>query len=878
MKRLAAFCLALLVLLAAAPPMAFAEGEETQTIASVEDFLTFARGCAEESYSLGRVFELTQDLDLTGSDFEPVPYFAGTFLGNGHSIRGLEVTAAGSRMGLFRRTGPQAEIDSLWVLGSVRPAGTAMQAGGIVGENAGSLVSCGFEGSVEGIENVGGIVGRNLAAGRVTSCLFLGTVRGEHQAGGIAGMNEGVLAGCENRGEINTVAITPKGEMRFDLSAIQQDDFVNLANIGGVAGENTGLVFNCRNTGPVGYKYNAYNVGGVAGKSSGCVQGCENSGAVTGRRDVGGIVGQLIPYAVWDFSDGKLDGLSSSIGGMQSLLRQMTWDAEDLSANIRGELANMNAYTADAVYALQGILGEYSLNDLKILDSITVDPETGELDFSGVDLSFPDTGALAAALANMQAESTYLAQLGSSAATTVAGDLSRVANQMSVIFSALNAAVGSVGGGLGETYDLSDTEAYDHDTGAIGECVNRGSVDAENHAGGVVGTMAFEVAFDMEDRLDASQFLLSNARQYLFACVRSCSSSGAVRAKEEGAGGIAGTADLGAVVNCVALGEARSLNGDGVGGVVGISGGMVRGCWARSVLSGKSYLGGVAGRGADLASNRSWTHIESGTEYRGAVAGWADGAVTDNLYVPAGPAGVDGVSLVGQTQAIAADELLALEGAPQEFDRITLRFRAGERTVKTLELPFGGTVEALPQVPNRDGWYWKWDDFDQEHIYYSRTIEGKYYSPNMTLSSGEEIPLFLTEGVFYEGQRLTVREETAPEGMRGAWTLLVNDYDGELTVRLYSPDGGSVLQVEEDGALTPLESSRDGSYLVFRLANGGTAALKESETLLTRRLPLWALFGGAAPALLAAGLVVRGARRKRKRKTAPASEPPAAEA
>ena len=868
MKRFAALLLALLVLFAAAPAGAFAEGEETQTIASVTDFLAFARGCAEERYSLGRVFELTQDLDLTGAGFEPIPYFAGTFRGNGHSIRGLEVTAAGSRMGLFRRTGPQAEIDSLWVLGAVRPSGTGMQIGGIVGENAGSVVSCGFEGSVEGIEDVGGIVGRNLAGGRVTSCLFLGSVKGEHQAGGVAGLNEGVLADCENRGEINTVAITPKGEMRFDLSAIQQDDFVNLANIGGIAGESTGLLLNCKNTGSVGYKYNAYNVGGVAGKSSGCVQSCENSGPVTGRRDVGGVVGQLIPYAVWDFSEGKLDGLSSAIGGMQSLLWQMTRDAEDLSGSIRGELANMNAFTADALYALQGILGEYSLNDLKILENITINPETGELDFSGVDLSFPDTGALAAALGNMQAETVYLTELAGSATAAVAGDLSRVANQMTVIFSALNAAVGSIGGGLGETYDLSDSEAYDHDTGAVGQCVNTGSVDAENHAGGVVGTVGFEVAFDMEDRLDASQFLLSNARQYLFACVRACASSGAVCVKEEGAGGVVGTADLGAVVDCVGLGEARSLGGDCVGGIAGRSGGMVRACWARSVLSGKKYVGGVAGLGTDLTANRSWAHIESGEEYRGAVAGWCDGAVTENLYVPAGPAGVDGVSLVGQTQAVSAPELMAMEGAPKEFDRITLRFQAGDRTVKTLELPFGGAVEELPQVPNKDGWYWKWDDFDQEHVYYSRTIEGKYYSPNMTLSSGEEIPLFLAEGVFYEGQHLTVEEKTAPEGLRGAWTLRVNDDTGELTVRLYSPDGGDVYQMEADGSLVPLESRRDGSYLIFDLPNGGTVALKESESLLTRRLPLTVLIGGAAT-LAAAGLAAFFTLRGRKKKDVP---------
>ena len=121
-----------------------------------------------------------------------------------------------------------------------------------------------------------------------------------------------------------------------------------------------------------------------------------------------------------------------------------------------------------------------------------------------------------------------------------------------------------------------------------------------------------------------------------------------------------------------------------------------------------------------------------------------------------------------------------------------------------------------------------------------------------------------------------MQEKAAPEGMRGAWTLRVNDYDGELTVRLYCPDGGSVFRVEADGALTPLDSSRDGSYLVFRLPNGGTAALKESETLLTQRLPLWVLFGGAAT-LAAAGLAAVFILRRKKKKTAPAPKPPAAD-
>ncbi len=871
MKRAGAILLAMLLLLGAAPLSAFAEGESV-TIGSLSDFLAFAAACEEESYSAGRVFELTADIDLRQSGFTSVPYFAGTFHGNDHSVTGLKLTDAGSRMGLFRRVGSGAEISSLRVQGSVCPSGTAMQVGGIAGENGGNILACTFDGTVKGIEDVGGIAGHNTASGCVSACRFTGDLTGEHQAGGIAGRNEGLVMGCENRGEVNTVAITPVGEMRFDLSSIQQDDFVNLTNIGGIAGENTGTVLNCANFAPVGYKYNAYNVGGVVGRTSGYLHGCSNGGSVTGRRDVGGIAGQLIPYAVWDFSDGRLDELNRSINGMQAVLAQTAQDAQGLSAEITGEIAAMNVYTTDALDALKGIFYQLEANDRLILESaresIAFDQETGQFHYNGAgtqDLNFVDSSALVQALTNMQAEASVLSQLAGAGTAVVADDLSRVTSQMSAVFSAINTVVNSVDGSLAETTDLSDSEAWDHEIGAIDACVNYASVDAENHAGGVVGTMAFEVEFDMEDRLDASQFLFSNARQYLYACVRDSGSYGAVRVKEEGAGGVAGTVDLGAVVACVALGEARSTDGDYVGGIAGRSSGMVRASWSRAVLSGKKYVGGIAGLGTDLADNRSWPHLESAEEYRGAVAGWSEGTVSGNLFVPTAPAGVDGVSLMGQTQKISSEELLALEGVPADFDRVTLNFSVEGRIVQTLELPFGGSVDQLPEVPNRDARYWKWDEFDREHIYFSHTVSGRYYSPSMALSSGEEPPRFLAEGVFYEGQKLTVteRKPEIPEGeLVGAWTLRVNDYDGDLTVRMYSQEEGTVSELGEDGQLTGLSAARDGSYLVFSLPNGGSVALTRAGA--AEELPLWTYgaMGGGIGILLVLMLLLL-ARKKR---------------
>ncbi|MDO4989949.1 MAG: hypothetical protein Q4E45_05530 [Eubacteriales bacterium] len=440
------------------------------------------------------------------------------------------------------------------------------------------------------------------------------------------------------------------------------------------------------------------------------------------------------------------------------------------------------------------------------------------------------------------------------------------------MFNNLSGVADGVANVRSETVDLSADETYDHDTAAIDGCVNKGAVEAENHAGGIVGTVAFELDFDMEDRLDISRLLVSDSKHYLFAAVRGCRSFGAAAVKEEGAGCIGGTVDVGCIADCVGLGEARSQNGDYVGGIVGRSRGTVRACWSRAALSGRRYVGGTAGLGTDLLRCRSWAHIESAEEYQGAVAGWTEGKVEDNLYVPDAPAGVDGVSFIGQSREVPASELLQEDGVPQDFDHITLRFVVEGEVVQTLELPFGGSVEELPEVPNRDARYWKWDDFDREHLYYSRSIEGKYYAPNSTLSSGGEIPLFLVEGMFYEGQDLTVLEKQANiEGQEllGAWTLSVGDYDGTLIVRLYAPDGGQVYRLAADGTAEPLEASRDGRYLVFALENGGTLACTRAQAPSSAGRT--AAVGAAAAGAAVIVLLLR--RRKKKQSAASETEP-----
>jgi hypothetical protein len=259
------------------------------------------------------------------------------------------------------------------------------------------------------------------------------------------------------------------------------------------------------------------------------------------------------------------------------------------------------------------------------------------------------------------------------------------------------------------------------------------------------------------------------------------------------------------------------------------------------------------------------------------VAGWAEGAVSDNLYVPDGPDGVDGAALIGQCSPIDASALLSMEGAPDGFDLLSVSFVVDGVQVARVEVPFGGAVETLPEVPKRGAAYWKWDDFDAGHIYYSREVGGRYYEPNSALSTGEEVPRFLAEGAFYEGQRLNASAYAgALEGeILGAWTLWVNDYEGTLRVRMYAPEqDSSVRRIGESGALEELSASRDGRYLVFSLENGGSVALlREKRDESTKNYAIAAIVFGVLLLVLVFSLISREG--KKKEKGSAAAEDPA---
>lgn len=872
-KRILSALLSALLLFSLAPAALAAPKEEEKAeervierkITTVTEFLRFARSCARESYSSGVRFVLEADIDLSDTDFESVPFFAGEFDGGGHSISGFALTRAGSRLGLFRQIASNGSVHDLKVSGSVAPTGTREFLGGLCGVNEGTVKNCEFTGDVRGFTDVGGLIGLNT--GNVTGCRADIRVCGEHQVGGVVGKNAGVLFNCESTGEINAEEITPSGEKSFDLATLSQDDFTDLGDIAGVAGENTGVVRFCRSSATVGYHYTGYNVGGIVGKNSGFVDNCRFEGSVEGRRDVGGIVGQSIPYAAWELSESKLRDLEKAVTALNGLLGSVSQSMGALSTALAGQLQNMSAYSTQAMSAVSQLLGAASGQTANYLAGITVDPVTGDITLPNANFAAADTSALTAAMASLFAQMRTISGALENGVGGATEEWQRISGQMSYIFNLLFSMMNEIGqGDLITTRDLSLDEAYEHDEGAVARCENRGSVRAEQNAGGIVGCIAFELAFDKEDTLGTADYLPTQAEQMLFAVVREGKNKGSVQSRGNCAGGIVGRMDIGAAVDCLSTGQILSQNGDYVGGIAGEAGGTLARCISRCLLSGARYVGGTAGLGTNVTECRSWAHIEEAQEYTGALAGWCEGTVTGNLYVADGPEGVDGVARIGQADPVTRSEFLATGDLPEGFENVSVRFCIDGEVYRTVTVPFGGAVETLPRVEDRSGASWIWDEFDSDAVYCDTEVSGAYLEPVKTISSGEDFPLFLVEGEFYGDQSLDVKPfDAAPEQGEhlGGYTLRVDGYEGLFTVRMRSEGGAAVFAQNGDGNWRALDSEWDGHYLVFGLENGGSFAVMKAETQHSGLI--WAAAGGAA--LLALILAGRDLARRKAKKT-----------
>ena len=249
-------------------------GTETDPylITSAEDLQAISDITDDNSH-----YRLTADIDLADyiaeNGWTPVT-IRGHFDGQGHTVSGLQCEA--ETAGLFHTLNAGGEIKNLKVI--IATDGTlkgSLLAGGLVGNNKGTITNCSVSGNVEGATIAGCIAG--ISSGSISECYTKGNVSssaGEAHMGGIVGENS---AG---------------GKVSDCCSDVVTDASGSNAYGGGIVGYNYGKVEYCYATGDV----TGYTVAGVCGYNSGaaaelkgCVAANSNlSGSKQALRVVGG--------------------------------------------------------------------------------------------------------------------------------------------------------------------------------------------------------------------------------------------------------------------------------------------------------------------------------------------------------------------------------------------------------------------------------------------------------------------------------------------------------------------------------------------------------------------------------------------------------------
>lgn len=350
----------------AALPLSAAESSKTYKISTADELIEFSKLCRLDSWSKGKEFVLTTDIILTGKDFTSIPIFSGTFDGQGHSIKGVSVTGVTGR-GFFSIIGENATVKNLNVVGIVRPSGSESSIGGIAGTNKGVIYNCKFSGKVAATNTVGGIVGENTSTGSVLKCTAAGTVDGEKFTGGVVGNNSGNIVQSINAASVNTTNDEKKHSLEdIDLSTLtdvdsytkkssSSDETSSATDTGGIAGYSTGTIFSCENSGSIGYPHVGYNIGGIAGRSSGLIMNCNNYGHLNGRKDIGGIAGQMEPYLVVNINPDNMTELKDELETLTNLIDTAINETNDDSLGINSTVESASGYLQSATDSADNI-------------------------------------------------------------------------------------------------------------------------------------------------------------------------------------------------------------------------------------------------------------------------------------------------------------------------------------------------------------------------------------------------------------------------------------------------------------------------------------------------------------------------------------------
>lgn len=823
---------------------------ETIHITSAEEFLTFAENCVLDSWSQNKQVLLTADISLEETDFASIPTFGGSFDGGGHTISGLSLTQSLSPAGLFGILQPTAVVKNLTVQGIVAPGGDGLSVGGVAGENYGTVENGTFIGTVVGKTNTGGIAGMNY--GTLRACRAEGSVTGDNRTGGITGYNCGSLTSCRSSASVNTESVDPTinpKDIRLDFSM----DFSKTANLdasdaasdtGGIAGYSSGTITSCANSGSVGYPHIGYNLGGIVGRSCGFVEACRNEGFITGRKDVGGVVGQIEPHIQTILSPDYLETLSKQFESLGGLVSRAGSNGADMGGDVQSCIQTLTGYQSSARSALESLVSGAA---------------SGEVNEEAL-------SSLGSAVQGMANTSGDLHNAIGQGVDTLTNDISAISGQISAISRTF--ALATEDAKKETVTDISEVDLDAITEGLVGSCQNSAAVEGDLNVGGITGVMGLESTADPED--DAPSGNLTQRRRYeLKAIVRNCENTGRITGKRSYVGGICGRMELGLICESRGFGTITSENGDYVGGIAGLTGGTIRNCFAKCTLSGGSYIGGIVGSGiaedysgdsSTVSGCYSMVEIPEAEQYVGAIAGVNTGVFTGNFFVSDTLAGINRVSYFALAQPISYDALHSEDFLPSSLKTFTLSFVSDGQALKTVPFHYGDSFDdsVFPELPQREGCYARWSTTNLTDLRFDTVVEASYYpyitSLRSTQARPEGKPMLFVQGQFQDRDNLTIVPgttsfpETEEHPVLEQWHISI-PADGleSHTVRYLPTQADAVVYLLRNGSWSKASTEEMGSYLAFEAAGAEVEIAVTAAPVANMR---WIILAAASVVLL----------------------------
>lgn len=298
---------------------------------------------------------------------------SGSVTGTGYQVGGLigvnssdnlqncyaNVDVKGNKIvgGLVGSTSSFSTIKKCFATGNV--TGSADKVGGLVGASYNTdIENCYATGKISGTGDVGGLVGsgRNIADSYATGKV---TGSGEN-VGGLAGQAYEITSSYAKGDVTNsgryTGGLVGNVDNNSNITDCHATGNVTVTGsnqyVGGIVGNTAGNLTNCYATGDITATASQY-VGGLAGysmNSNSTLANCYAKGNVSGRDEVGGLIGQCYGMITDSHAYGDVIGASGNIGGLTGTVY----------SRIQNSSANGNVKSTGSTGNVGGLVGSSS--------------------------------------------------------------------------------------------------------------------------------------------------------------------------------------------------------------------------------------------------------------------------------------------------------------------------------------------------------------------------------------------------------------------------------------------------------------------------------------------------------------------------------------